>query len=336
MPLTATVPTLGSSQSSASEPVQVVYIAGWGRSGSTLLSSILGSLPDFVSVGELRYLWSGGVGANELCSCGQPFHSCPFWLAVGERAYGGWASLDIEEILALEQTIFGRAVFARGQVALLLAPRVKPAYERLVRRYTATIGPLYRAIREVSGCNYVIDSTKNPPYAFLLRRAPDLRLHLVHLVRDGRASAFAWSKEVKRPEVTEGEAYFARYSTTASAFLWSGGNAVLHLMREPRVTRYLMRYESLATDPKAEIEALLQGLDIEGYDLSALERHEVLMGSQHTIRGNPVRFESGYRPIRLDDEWKTNMPRLRKAGFTLLTWPLLWYYGYLGRGRLSG
>lgn len=321
-----------SSGSTTSERVQVVYIGGWGRSGSTLLSYILGSLPEFVSVGELRYLWSGGVAGNELCSCKEPFHSCPFWTAVGESAYAGWASVDIEEILALE-----RAIFARRHVALLLAPRLKPSYARLVQRYTETIVPLYRAIRDVSGCKYVVDSTKDPPYAFLLRRAQPLQLHLLHLVRDGRASAFAWSKEVRRPEVTSREAYFARYGTATSALLWSGGNAVLHLMRTPQVTRRLMRYESLATDPKPEIEALLQDLGIDGYDLSALDRHEVLINPGHTIRGNPLRFESGYRPIHLDDEWRTKMPPLRKAGFTALTWPLLWCYGYLGRsGRGRG
>jgi hypothetical protein len=325
---------LASSDSTAADrvQVQVIYIGGWGRSGSTLLSCILGGFPDFVSVGELRYLWSGGVAANELCSCREPFHSCPFWGAVGDRAYGGWSSVDVEEVLSLE-----RAIFARRQVALLLAPRLKPAYERLVRSYTERIVPLYRAIRDVSGCSYVVDSTKDPPYAFLLRRASELRLHLVHLVRDGRASAFAWSKEVRRPEVTGREAYFARYGTATSAFLWSGGNAVLHLLREPQVTRRLMRYESLATDPKPQIESLLHDLGVDGYDLSALERHEVLVDAGHTIRGNPLRFESGYRPIRLDDEWRTKMPRLRKAGFTAATWPLLWRYGYLGRrGRASG
>lgn len=317
---------MDSSRSTASERVQVVYIGGWGRSGSTLLSYVLGSLPDFVSVGELRYLWSGGVADNELCSCGEPFHSCPFWSAVGERAYGGWASVDVQEILALE-----RAIFRRSHVALLLAPGIDPTYQRAVRRYTESIVPLYRAVRELSGSKYIVDSTKDPPYSFLLRRAPDLAVHLVHLVRDGRASAFAWTKEVRRPEVTERETYFQRYGTATSALLWSGGNAVLHLKRKSAATYRLMRYESLATNPKPEIEALLQDLGVDGYDLSDLERREVRMDSGHTIRGNPVRFDSGYKAISLDDEWRTKMPKLRRAGFTALTWPLLCRYGYLGR-----
>ena len=36
---------------------QVLYVGGWGRSGSTLLDLALGQIPGFVSVGELRYLW---------------------------------------------------------------------------------------------------------------------------------------------------------------------------------------------------------------------------------------------------------------------------------------
>ena len=38
-------------------PAPVLYIGGWGRSGSTLLSHLLGGLDGMVSVGELRYVW---------------------------------------------------------------------------------------------------------------------------------------------------------------------------------------------------------------------------------------------------------------------------------------
>ena len=50
--------------------VRVAYIAGAGRSGSTLLAMMLGTLPGWVSVGELRHLWARGVEENQLCGCG--------------------------------------------------------------------------------------------------------------------------------------------------------------------------------------------------------------------------------------------------------------------------
>ena len=37
--------------------LRVVYISGWGRSGTTVVDRLLGQLPGFCSVGELRSLW---------------------------------------------------------------------------------------------------------------------------------------------------------------------------------------------------------------------------------------------------------------------------------------
>ena len=67
---------------------QVVYVGSWGRSGSTLLDLVLGQIPGFVSVGELRYLWERGLAERQLCGCGRPVTGCPFWGAVLEEVFG--------------------------------------------------------------------------------------------------------------------------------------------------------------------------------------------------------------------------------------------------------
>src|SRR5204862_6576366 len=83
--------------------VPVLYIGGWGRSGSTLLAHVLAEVPGFVSVGELRYVWQAGPEANELCGCGLPFDECPVWTAVGQGAVGGGGELDRQEALQPER-----------------------------------------------------------------------------------------------------------------------------------------------------------------------------------------------------------------------------------------
>ena len=40
--------------------VDVVFIGGASRTGSTLLSLLLGSLPGHFAAGEMRYLWLRG------------------------------------------------------------------------------------------------------------------------------------------------------------------------------------------------------------------------------------------------------------------------------------
>ena len=45
----------------AGNPTTVLYVAGAGRSGSTLLDNLLGQIPGFFSAGELRYVWERGL-----------------------------------------------------------------------------------------------------------------------------------------------------------------------------------------------------------------------------------------------------------------------------------
>ena len=58
--------------------------------GPRLLERALGELPGVLSIGETVHLWDRGLRDNELCGCGQPFSSCPFWRSVGDVAFGGW------------------------------------------------------------------------------------------------------------------------------------------------------------------------------------------------------------------------------------------------------
>jgi hypothetical protein len=193
----------------------VLYIGGWGRSGSTLLDRVLGQLPGFAAVGELRELWQRGVQEDRPCGCGEPFHACPFWTEVGRQAYGGWDRLDLDEVLRLRYSL------DRGWTApMLIGPRTPRRFEARLRRYLEILGPLYRAIAQASGASVVVDSSKLPMHAALLRRIP-LDVRVVHLVRDSRGVVFSWQKQVLRDrEASEskGERFLERYDPlTASA-----------------------------------------------------------------------------------------------------------------------
>ena len=66
-----------------SSDVKVLYIAGWGRSGSTILTNLLGQVPGFFSGGELRYLWERNLAGGHECGCGEAFLDCKIWSRVG-------------------------------------------------------------------------------------------------------------------------------------------------------------------------------------------------------------------------------------------------------------
>ena len=56
----------------------VVYIAGSGRSGSTLLERMLGGLPGFVNAGEINDMFRRMARYDELCGCGRTFSAYNF------------------------------------------------------------------------------------------------------------------------------------------------------------------------------------------------------------------------------------------------------------------
>ena len=97
----------------------VVYLSGFGRSGSTLVERMLGAAPAWVNVGELVDLARSVARTDELCGCGEPFSRCPVWTRVGESAFGGWTA-DVLDRLARVQRSAARQRHLPG----LLAPDV--------------------------------------------------------------------------------------------------------------------------------------------------------------------------------------------------------------------
>ncbi len=66
-------------------------------------------------------------------------------------------------------------------------------------------------------------------------------------------------------------------------------------------------------------------------ELAFIDGRTVRLDTDHTVAGNPMRFEHGSFELRVDDAWRTSLDRRDRRITTLLTWPLLAAYGYLRR-----
>jgi hypothetical protein len=303
----------------------VLYLGGLGRSGTTVLERVLGELPGVCSVGELVHLWQRGVLDDETCGCGTPFSRCPFWAEVGERAFGGWSPA-----LAVRMEVLRGRVDRTRFIPRVISPRLLDRRRAELQEYVSTFLRLYRAISEASGGGVVIDSSKHSSLAFCLRTDPDIDLRVVHVVRDPRGVAYSWSKEVRRPESTSGEALMTRYSPARSALLWAGHNLFLGLLGRLGTRTLLLRYEDFVTDPRRGLEELsaFAGLPALSGPLSFLDGATATLSASHTVAGNPMRFRTGPISLRRDDAWRTELPRRSRLLVSALTAPLLRRYGY--------
>jgi hypothetical protein len=315
-------------------PVRVLFIGGLGRSGSTLLDRALGQLDGVWSVGELVHVWQRGLEENNLCGCGRRFRDCAFWRLVGEVAFGGWDTLDVDEVLALK-----RAVDRNRYVPLMVLPALWPPYRARLRRYLELLERLYDAVRQVAGATaegrstgpLLVDASKHASHAFLLRRLPGVELRLVHLVRDSRGVAFSWTKLMRRREVVDGDALMATDTPLRMSARYLAHNSLFHLLDRLGVATLLLRYESLVHQPARQLRRVLAhaGRPAADGELGFVGDGWIELGPSHALAGNPMRFERGRVPLRLDEEWRGKMRRRHRLLTVGSTWPLLLRYGYL-------
>lgn len=320
-----------------SRPVEVLYIGGSGRSGSTILARTLGRAPGFFDAGELWQLWDRGLLRNELCGCGEPFGSCPFWTAVGREAFGGWQNVDAERMASFKPLL--RRVRYLPHHAAFAGAGVRT---RQVRELLGVLGPvlerLYGALQEVSGARVVVDSSKRFSYAAVLCALPRVEVYAVHLVRDSRAVAHSWSRGKARPEAAGGEgSRMPRQGPAKVARMWNVQNLLHGLLPRSGVRSFArLRYEDFVRDPAPRLGETLRGLGLEA-DLGFIRGREVPLSRDHTVSGNPARFENGSVVLRPDEAWRERMRARDVALVTALTAPLLAGYGYpLGARRGEG
>jgi hypothetical protein len=300
-----------------SGPITVGFIAGTGRSGSTLLARMLGQLAGVVCVGEVRQIWRRGFLEDWTCGCGRPFSRCPFWTAVVAEAFGdgvdaaGLARAEHQatRVRRLPRQLLGRRPGDGGGAPVL----------------TDALARLYRAVQSVSGARVIIDSSKNPLYAGLLARVPGLELRMVHLTRDPRGAAYSWSRaKAAADRPTEGG--MDVMGAAKSSALWTLWNTAAE--RGGRHGPYLrVRYEDLVADPDPTVAGIATVLGIDpAPDLVA--EGAVELGVSHTVSGNADRLGVGTVVLRPDVAWRQALPRSDAAVVTALTAPRLRHFGY--------
>lgn len=308
--------------------IRVLYIAGSGRSGSTILDRVLGQLDGFFSVGELVNLWERGLVAGRRCGCGVAVPQCPLWSAVLARGFGAPGSVDAGRMVAL-----GRRRVRPGSLPSLLAARgrtIAPDGDE----YRAALARLYRAVHEHTGCRVIVDSSKSPAYAELLATLPGAEVFIVHLVRDPRATAYSWLRQKRLPDFGDNR-LMVRLPPLVSArrwILWQTGTELLWRRRPDRYLR--LRYEDLLSDPRSAVWRIAALVDESPPRLPFTSDRVVRLEATHSVSGNPNRFGTGEVELVPDTEWVGAMRGVDQALVTAATWPWLLRYRYpLRRGR---
>ena len=242
--------------------MRVIYIAGASHSGSTLLDMMLNAHPEILSVGEafqLNRTKRSKSGKPEVtkCSCGAlGLGQCTFWSRVNERImriHGkSFADLNVND------------------------------YRRSDDKEDAN-SILFRAISEVSGKEFVVDSSKMPRRLKHLMGLDELNVYPIHLIRDPRGQIASVMRKgaLMRPifhhEVVHAQTRWALKSAPHS----------------------IVRYEDLVMAPERTLDRILEPLGLR-FDPRQLQWAEQV---RHSFAGNHARMQAKSELI-LDKKWK--------------------------------
>ena len=282
----------------------LIYIAGFGRSGSTLIEDFLQRNYDATGLGELFFIWERGAIRNERCSCGESFHDCPFWTEVLSDGFGRLERADYVEFNRLFQE-------ARGEYPV---PGTMNRAEQLARgRFGEISRTLYASIFKQLGSSVLIDSSKYPLFGASLKASGAGSPTPLHIYRDPRAVAASWQRVRRRPEANEEQQYMARSrSVLTSAMRWLWFNHTALQLRDMSDSSGLsLGYEEFCASPNAVIKKIAAN-----FNLSARTSYDGVIG--HSVSGNPSRFNGGFEKIRLDEGWKRELSTGQKIVLTAL------------------
>lgn len=219
--------------------IQIVYILGFGRSGTTLADILVGNIEGYFSCGELNFFALNGIKENEFCSCGNRISDCSFWSSVA-------AEWNIERKMDLETYIkYFHSYLRNKRFFHFLFRLVFP--DRYFRRFLDDTRLLYKIIWKLNGQNIIVDSSKSP-YRLLLLRRLGFSIKVVHMIRGIRGVLYSTGKALEKNPQYGVETEITPRSNLHVILTWVFAN-LLSVIFSIGLKRVVVRFETLLKNP---------------------------------------------------------------------------------------
>ncbi len=299
----------------------ILFIAGGGHSGSTLLDMIIGSCPEVFGVGEIAFYSHYKNKASfdckrhpvgPICTCGKDMDECEFWREI----FKDDEPSTLEELNTAEN------------IKLLL--NIINPFEKLVafKVQKGNNSALFARICSVAykyknDLKFILDSSKNPFRLYELVKDENIdngSITVIHLIRDGRAYINSYQSK-KRKGLG-----FPIKSSCTYFIQWVITNILTRIIINKFNLNYIsLSYDQFAIEPAKHLKKLNEFLEIaidtEGFI------DEMRSTTYHNMGGNTLRFDKP-ESIEHDQSWKRNLSRPKQAVFSILAFPFnkMWVY----------
>jgi len=308
-------------------PTKVLYILGNQRGGTTIAGRLIGELPGFSFVGELRKLWEVGLPQGRECGCGKAYSDCPVWTDV-LAAVAGREPSEVEEWQRRAAPVAHS--WLQAWRLSRQAPHRRPA---AVRSYAAILCSSYKALALATNARVVVDGSKLPADAFVASLCEGVDTYYVQIVRDPRG---VLCSQLRRSHASERisdrtgrpKAFHPRHGVYSAAAWTSRHLASAWLRRRLGPQRFLtLTYERLVAEPGACLSEVAAMMSEQGPAADMACGGTVSLRTAHTPIGNG-RFGPTTVELARDDRWIKDLSWMDTVLTTALTGWLAVRFGY--------
>lgn len=296
---------------------KILFVAGYGRSGSTLIERILNAHDRIFACGELKYLLTEATLHGV-------FEDSVVWRDVrvaleAEKCFDE----EVESYRAKLESLPSGLAVACG---LSSKGRESLGYQQFS---SLVFSALERFAPE--GTEWFVDSSKTGRDSFFrpssLKNATGRTVKMLHVVRDPRACFTSILKGSNR-KMERGEDPELSWPMLRIWFSWNLANLGAHLYGFFNRKDYIrVRYEDYVQQPRVELEriGILLGLSLEG-PIKTLESGAPLPIADQ-VYGNRMRKDSAV-VLRSDDSWKGKISGFQWFILTISSLVLIFCYRY--------
>jgi hypothetical protein len=272
--------------------IPLLYLLGAGRSGTTLIATVLGNQPKIQAVGEMHQFQEHLLN-NKNCSCGELLEDCVFWEPI--LNYLDLNLIDLQRNSQKEK---------HSNILKLMLTR------RADKEYIALQEDIYRGILNSNSESWILDSSKYISRYLLLSKSKLFNIKGLYVVRDVRGVINSFKKQVQTPK---------RPLSTILYYVLINSFGQLVCWTDKRVIK--IKYEDFIKQPDKMVGKILT--HITQTDDS---RKKPVVPSEfhvpHIIGGNRLKAKSSI-VIKPDLEWKNKIPRVVQIVYYFLVFPIM-------------
>lgn len=277
--------------------INLIYLLGAGRSGTTLLATLLNNHEDIETLGEMHQFIEY-VDEDKDCSCGVKLASCPKW--------------DLSSSLTgsniKDERLYCENKESHKNIPLLIFNK------KADKRYISIQEHIFSSVSEHRKSKWYLDSSKYIARYLLFKKSKKLNIKGIYTVRDPRGVINSFSKKVqtsKRP--------------LSAVLYYNMINLFGEVVSRTNKDILKIKYEDLVESPEQVLGEIYK--HVFGSSMSSVKLPEY-SPMPHIVGGNRIKTKKRIH-LSKDTDWNRKIPRAKQILYYYLCFPFTFINKYI-------